>query len=619
MPERVPSEMNSSNSICSICHTTSPDFLRSSSGSDGAPLRPCRRLRQLCRAFRRPFLILYLYAVLLNLPLITQRLTNDLDGLWNQDDYISGVWELSLGRWFIPVLDRLRFDLSLDPLPALVSLAVYVLAFLLILDALGLSFRPLTCIKGFLFLSSVGITCQLSLSFTSISYAVSFLLAVLAPWLPVHALRLHRGQNCGQNRGQIRGGGILFSPGSVLASALSICLMMGIYQAGIGSTCLLSLFLLLYSLAEEAADRSVDTADPRRPQRERLSFVLQMLASVVLGGVLYIAVMKASLRITGTTASDYQGLSGISPRYLLEQLPAAVTHGYAAVRHYFLDGTFCSSRLIGSRAVLLLYLLLLPGILRTFRSILRGRKAGAIGRGLLFAAGLLLSPIAANCYYLAAPDTETHMQMTVSMGLLLPLLAGLAARPLCLAPKPAADSAALSRPAEGPQRATVRATGRRFSCRRLCTGLAVSGVVLILYGSALQCITDQYAMLTGRRATQTLAEGILTQAALQGYDLLNGQLLITDSPHSSRTFRTSPLYDKANSYAQYGNWSHDLSFSRVSWRSFFSNYLRTEVSFAAGDTETTIAALPEVAAMPSYPAAGSVQNIYGVLVVKLGE
>lgn len=612
MPERVPCEMNSSDSIF---HTSFPDFLRSSSGSDGAGLRPCCRLRQLSRVSRRPFLILYLYAVLLNLPLITQRLTNDLDGLWNQDDYISGAWELSLGRWLIPVLDRLRFDISLDPLPALVSLAVYVLAFLLILDALGLSFRPLTCIMGFLFLSSVGITCQLSLSFTSISYAVSFLLAVLAPWLPVHALRLHRGQ--------LRRCGILFSPGCVLGSALSICLMMGIYQAGIGSTCLLSLFLLLYSLAEEAADRSVDAAASRRHQRERLSFVLQMLASVVLGGVLYVAVMKAALRITGTTASDYQGLSGISPRYLLEQLPAAAAHGYAAVRHYFLDGTFCSSRLIGSRAVLILYLLLLPGILRILWSLLRGRRAGAAGRALLFAAGLLLSPIAANCFYLAAPDTETHMQMTVSMGLLLPLLAGLAARPLCLAPnsapKPAADSAALCRPAEGPQRADGRPADRRFSCRRLCTGLAVSGIVLILYGSALQCITDQYAMLAGRRATQTLAEGILTQAALQGYDLLNGQLLITDSPHSSRTFRTSPLYDKANSYAQYGNWSHDLSFSRVSWRSFFSNYLRTEVSFAAGDTEAAVAALPEVAAMPSYPAAGSVQNIYGVLVVKLWE
>ncbi len=579
----------------------------------------CCRLRRLGNelgsTYRRPFLILYLYAVLLNLPLITQRLTNDLDGLWNQDDYLSGAWELSLGRWFIPVLDRLRFDISLDPLPALVSLAFYVLAFLLILDALGLSFRPLTCIMGFLFLSSVGITCQLSLSFTSISYAFSFLLAVLAPWIPAHALRLCRATSGSDPDGP----GILFSPRCVLAAALCICLMMGIYQAGIGSTCLLSLFLLLYSLAREAAEGGNATADPRLPQKEkgqrkRLSFVLQMLASVVLGGALYLAIMKVSLRITGTTASDYQGLSDISPRHLLEQLPAAAAHGYAAVRHYFLDGTFCSNRLIGSRAVPILYLLLLPGVLRALSCILRPRSARAVARGLFFVAGILLSPLAANCFYFAAPDTETHMQMTVSMGLLLPLLLGLSARPVRPSEKvPAVSAAAQS------LRGLFRAAKGSFSCRRLCTGLAVLGSVVILYGSALQCITDQYAMLVGRRATQTLAEGILTQASLQGYDLLNGQLLITDSPHSSRTFRTAALYDKANSYAQYGNWSHDLSFSRVSWRSFFSNYLRTEVSFAAGDTEAAIAALPEVAAMPSYPAAGSVQNIYGVLVVKLGE
>ncbi len=597
-----------------------PSFSSSDYVSPASPRIPsgnadlCCRLRRLGRelgnTYRRPFLILYLYAVLLNLPLITQRLTNDLDGLWNQDDYLSGAWELSLGRWFIPVLDRLRFDISLDPLPALVSLAFYVLAFLLILDALGLSFRPLTCIMGFLFLSSVGITCQLSLSFTSISYAFSFLLAVLAPWIPAHALRLCRATSGSDPDDP----GILFSPRCVLAAALCICLMMGIYQAGIGSTCLLSLFLLLYSLAQEAAEGKCASIAPLRHQTKRLSFVLQMIASVVLGGALYLAIMKVSLRITGTTASDYQGLSDISPRHLLEQLPAAAAHGYAAVRHYFLDGTFCSNRLIGSRAVPILYLLLLPVVLRALLCILRPRGARAAGRGLFFVAGILLSPLAANCFYFAAPDTETHMQMTVSMGLLLPLLLGLSARPA----RPSENVPEGSAAAES-FRGLFRAAKGSFSCRRLCTGLAVLGSVVILYGSALQCITDQYAMLVGRRATQTLAEGILTQASLQGYDLLNGQLLITDSPHSSRTFRTTALYDKANSYAQYGNWSHDLSFSRVSWRSFFSNYLRTEVSFAAGDTEAAIAALPEVAAMPSYPAAGSVQNIYGVLVVKLGE
>ena len=45
--------------------------------------------------YRRPFLILWIYTLLVQLPLLVLRLTNDLDGLWNQDDYLAGAWELS--------------------------------------------------------------------------------------------------------------------------------------------------------------------------------------------------------------------------------------------------------------------------------------------------------------------------------------------------------------------------------------------------------------------------------------------------------------------------------------------------------------------------------------------
>ena len=81
--------------------------------------------------YRRPFLILWIYTLLVQLPLLVLRLTNDLDGLWNQDDYLAGAWELSIGRWFWPFLDKMRFGISLDPLPAVFSLALYSLSFLL--------------------------------------------------------------------------------------------------------------------------------------------------------------------------------------------------------------------------------------------------------------------------------------------------------------------------------------------------------------------------------------------------------------------------------------------------------------------------------------------------------
>ena len=49
---------------------------------------------------QKPFLLLYIYALLLYSPLIVLRLTNSMDGMWDQDDHAAGAAELRIGRWF---------------------------------------------------------------------------------------------------------------------------------------------------------------------------------------------------------------------------------------------------------------------------------------------------------------------------------------------------------------------------------------------------------------------------------------------------------------------------------------------------------------------------------------
>lgn len=533
--------------------------------------------------YRRPFLILWIYTLLVQLPLLVLRLTNDLDGLWNQDDYMAGTWELSIGRWFWPFLDKIRFGISLDPLPAVFSLALYSLSFLLILRLLDLVPSGRNLLAGCLFLGSVGIVCQMSFGYMAITFAVSFFLAVLAVWVllvPVTSSAILR----------------------ILLSALCIAFMMGSYQAGIGTTALLMLFVLLYSIAAESNTESPKPAFLPADARERLRFFIRAFCSVALGGILYVLLLKLRLWMTGTPASDYQGFSEISPLYILAGLPNAFHHCYRTILNYFVNGTYLSHALERHSWFLLCYMPVFILVCVVFVRIFRRKKAEA----LLFLAGILLIPAAANCFYLAAPETETHMQMVVSMALILPLL-------FCMSNyvfpsgKTALSDSAVS-------------TGRASSfwkSERCLKGILLLDLLFLLYGGILQCEMDQYGMYAGRRASQTLAQSILTEAGRQGYDYINGQLLIVGPPASSKTFYTAPLFERANAYAQYGRWSNDISFSRISWSRLYTNYLRIQVSFAQGDTEATISTLPEVAAMPAYPAAGSVQNIYGVLVVKL--
>lgn len=545
--------------------------------------------------YRRPFLILWIYTLLVQLPLLVLRLTNDLDGLWNQDDYLAGTWELSIGRWFWPFLDKMRFGISLDPLPAVFSLALYSLSFLLILRLLDLIPSGRNLLVGFLFLGSVGIVCQMSFGYMAITFAVSFFLAVLAVWVllaPVTSSAILR----------------------ILLSALCIAFMMGSYQAGIGTTALLMLFVLLYSIAAEGGTESAKPAFLPADARERLRFFIRAFCSVALGGILYVLLLKFRLWMTGTPASDYQGFSEISPLYILAGLPNAFHHCYRTVLNYFVNGTYLSHALERHSWFPLCYIPVFILVCVVFVRIFRRKKAEA----LLFLAGILLIPAAANCFYLAAPETETHMQMVVSMALILPLL-------FCMTNFvfPSGKTALSGSTVSGGKAAlsgSAVSGGRASSFRkseRCLKGILLLDLLFLLYGGILQCEMDQYGMYAGRRASQTLAQSILTEAGRQGYDYINGQLLIVGPPASSKTFYTAPLFERANAYAQYGRWSNDISFSRISWSRLYTNYLRIQVSFAQGDTEATISTLPEVAAMPAYPAAGSVQNIYGVLVVKL--
>ncbi len=533
--------------------------------------------------YRRPFLILWIYTLLVQLPLLVLRLTNDLDGLWNQDDYLAGTWELSIGRWFWPFLDKMRFGISLDPLPAVFSLALYSLSFLLILRLLDLIPSGRNLLAGCLFLGSVGIVCQMSFGYMAITFAVSFFLSVLAVWVllaPVVFSVILR----------------------ILLSALCIAFMMGSYQAGIGTTALLMLFVLLYSIAAEGGTESAKPAFLPAGARERLRFFIRAFCSVALGGILYVLLLKLRLWMTGTPASDYQGFSEISPLYILAGLPNAFHHCYRTILNYFVNGTYLSHALERHSWFPLCYMPVFILVCVIFVRIFRRKKAEA----LLFLAGILLLPAAANCFYLAAPETETHMQMVVSMALILPLL-------FCMSNYvfPSGKTALSGSAVSGGGASSFWKSGR---CLK---GILLLDLLFLLYGGILQCEMDQYGMYAGRRASQTLAQSILAEAGRQGYDYVNGQLLIVGPPASSKTFYTAPLFERANAYAQYGRWSNDISFSRISWSRLYTNYLRIQVSFAQGDTEATISTLPEVAAMPAYPAAGSVQNIYGVLVVKL--
>ena len=580
-------------------------------------------IRSLYQKNRRVFGGLYLYCLILYLPLIVLRLTNCMDGMWDQDDHVAGAAELRIGRWFWPYLDKLRLNISLDPLPAIVSLALFVLGFLLVLEALQLRRSWITCGAGVLFLSSPAVLCQLSYSYMSITFSTGFLLAVLAVWVPVvwvpaawtsaEGVRTSAAGASAEPGRRLRRA---FDPG-ILISALLIAVMMGCYQAFLGVTCVLALFVFLLSVKRQ------------RTLRPGFVFVLRMLIALALGAVLYELLLQANLTYYGETMSDYNGADSITFSGVLGNLPASIRHTYVSFRYYYGTSGSRFHALQGHRLFPVFYVVPILGavllVVQTTAAELKGssekgRCFHAAVRGGLMLLALAVLPVFANSFFLLAVSAETQMQMTGGMALSLPLVLCLWEEVLHADGAKASGSGCICR--EVNREISNKETSlqeSRQGVSRLLRLLCAAGTAALIYGSAGQAATDEYAMYVGRQATTTLARNVLNQFINSGTDYTEQVVMVYGQPAQSPLFVHTELYDKANYYAQYGSWASGTGANRLCWFHFFGTQLRVNVNYALDDTLETIYHSPEVAAMPVYPAAGSTANVWGVTVVKISE
>ena len=637
------------------------------------------------RRWGRSFLHLYLYAAVIYLPLIVLRLTNFLDGMWDQDDHLAGAAELRIGRWFWPWLDRMRFGVSLDPLPAIVSIALFVAGVLMILSlmrrkgsttcscaaaAADLSDRSgaddeegsgIECaspedrtddadpqpihlslteyVAGVLMLTTPAVLSQLSYSYMSITFGTAFLLAVLAVWVIAVPCAKSAGKavrtdcSTADGRKQKLPASVSFLRQTcwIAMSSVLVALMMGLYQACLGVLCIAALAYFIFQLDGTCGGKDCCI-------RRGLRFALRMLLALVIGAVLYEILLQIHLTAMGETLSDYKGAASASLPGMISALPSSIRHCWTAFKAYFIHNLFTFNAFQGEKLFYLLYIVPALGVVLYAAKLLRSGSGAEWKFVLLVLAGLMI-PVFANSFFLLATESDTAVQMTGGMSLVIPLL--LLAWDHVKLPG-TADTAVSDSPVSQDEPRAPKSSECTGSCRTgetkekissnekrpdfngkltswaLSAAVSVSGF-LLLYGAIGQAGIDQYAMYVGRQATTTLAKSVLNEFAVYGVDYDYNVVLVYGAPADSPTFAVGDLYWEANLYAQYGNWGNDEETNRLCWGHFFDQQMRVSMNYAEDETLHTIMTSNEVAAMTVFPASGSVQNVWGVTVVKVAE
>ncbi len=358
---------------------------------------------------------------------------------------------------------------------------------------------------------------------------------------------------------------------SVGAASICICMFMALYQAYFSVFCFLALLFFLYI-----------TVSGRHGWRAVGGYVLKTAVSCLAGMGLYYLSLMAHLKLLRTEVTEYHGASRVNPVNMMAQLPQSLLKTYRLFWQYFTTGgfklnAFQDFKLLHVTLAVLVLILLVGGV-KLFRE--------NRGRLLLYVPGALLLPVSCNAILLIATEAGLQLQMTAALAMVFPMLLIFAY--------------------------SLTAPGKVWR-----TACGLLGAV-VLWGNMLQVWLDQNAMYEGQIAVSSMGYEIVHDLDDRGLLSADREYFFVGKPAGNRLFYTSPLYQKANSYARVGDFSLSGNCMLQSYRGMFNYLLGINILLTSKDYEE-LAYMDEVKGMPSFPEEGYIRESDGLVIVKISD
>lgn len=325
-------------------------------------------------------------AYLFYFKLISQTLYNQYDGIWHGNYRIAGDWELSLGRWLWPYIDKFQFGIHCEPINSIIVLASIIIGIILILELFEIKSKAVSYFVSILFISSVFVCNILSYHFMSVVFGISFLLSILAAYVIIK---------------------MPFGLKGILLGGILIAFSMGSYQAYLGCTTSVLLMYMLVRIYKN--NNNLSTI---------IQYCVKVILSVILGGLLYKLILEIHLNIFNIELSSYGSASGINIIQICKHLIGSIQNAYMAFYNYFFHW-FINYNVFPVTA--LLYKIIF-GLLVLCIGLMTVKIAKEnILKAILFFIGVILLPCACSFVLIIAFNSEMDLQMSAPLALFLPL------------------------------------------------------------------------------------------------------------------------------------------------------------------------------------------------------
>lgn len=504
-----------------------------------------------------------------------------LNGLSNPDAVVSlsnpngygsftpHAWDMSLGRWGLLFAAYAKFGLCSPVLTSAITIALFALGIVALIDKLGIRNVCLRYASSILFIASPFVSCCITYYYCSNSYALSFLCAVLAACLI----------------GRV---GAVGKPVALVGAVALLAFSLGCYQASLGVFCVAVLLVMVRSLMGSSADSF--------SAKQLAVFFGIAVAVCAAGAVLYYALTELSLFVLGIGLSSYGGASSVGAGSILGSLASSVPSAYVA----FSDGLF-GHGIFGNHFGWV-YVAAVGLIVEAvaFVCLVATNGAKRLGASAMALLCVVLIPFAANVILVIVPSygypTPLMLGGFMTSFLLLPLLVQLL----------------LDLPNRGNARPRVPAKAMSVGC---CCLIAVGA-----WSYALQSNADAEVMQACQNQTASLATRIAGVLDANPDVQAGAKVLIAGKPEAGNYPNTSDSYTHASSYAKWGMvWDNHYQNNMRSWDVIMKQFAGQSFNYCSFDECAKVIRSNEFASMSLYPANDSVATIDGVVVVKISD
>lgn len=315
---------------------------------------------------------------------ISQSLVNSYDGIWNTSVYFADYWERSIGRWFWPYLDKLRFGTVSVPLNSILTLILAAIASAFLVDLFQVKKKGYSFLVCALFTASPLMGNSLSYGYMSPTFGMAYLLAVLSMFCAIKVSR---------------------TVPAILAGIVFLAFSMGCYQSYFGAACIVALIWMINKLFQDVN------------WKEFGNTLIRIGGTLLGGGLLYKILLDITLKIYQMDLSDYRGANEISITNIILNLPREIKLTYGDFYRYFFTD-FTQNTAWIRKIYLVLFVVCAVWLLYKLIKVVRMNIVKALLAGFF----ILCVPIACNATLIITVQEGSYLLMAGGMTLFLPLL-----------------------------------------------------------------------------------------------------------------------------------------------------------------------------------------------------